>query len=89
VNVQEQQKDGSRSITVYPNPGTGAFTLNMINGKGVYTLTVYNVMGRIVTSKNVEFSGTGNAQFEIKEKGLYIVSLQNEKVRMTQKVIVE
>jgi hypothetical protein len=77
-------------MLIYPNPGTGAFSLNLSNAaKGNYTLSIHDVLGRRISERNVDFSRQKTIPFEINSKGLYFVSLKNGNNRITQKVLVE
>lgn len=77
------------SIIVYPNPSTGAFTLNYPEGKGEYQLTIYDLMGRMIERRTLNLDSEKKANFEIKTRGMYIVTLQNEGSAHTQKIIVD
>ena len=75
-------------MTVYPNPSSGDFTLEIIDNNEKYLVSVYDIMGRLLESREVDFSTESSVKFEIKTRGLYIINLSNEKNRITKKVIV-
>lgn len=89
VSVKEWATGIMNQLQVYPNPSTGAFSLEFPYATGKYTMSVYDVMGRIVLTQEVNFDNEKAISFEIKERGMYIVSLQNGTKRTTQKVVVE
>jgi hypothetical protein len=88
VGIQEN-KSVTNKILIYPNPNTnGIFHVNSNSTLNTATfLKIMDVSGRVVLEKPVSEIGTN--QIELKNKGVYFVSLldQNE-VLVTQKVIV-
>jgi hypothetical protein len=79
----------TNKIVLYPNPNSnGIFYVNSRESLGSTTLLkVIDVSGRTVLEKPVSELGTN--QIELKNKGVYFVSLLDEnKILVTQKVIV-
>ncbi|MCW3075621.1 MAG: fungalysin family metalloprotease precursor [Bacteroidetes bacterium] len=89
VGIKEQVKQIAGQLLIYPNPSTGAFNLSYAEGKDEYSLEVYDVLGRLISDKKVNFSTEKTVTFDINSKGLYLVTLKNGNHRITQKVIVE
>lgn len=89
VGIKEEKDLNKNLMKVYPNPSTGAFTIELETPRGVYQLAVYDMMGRLVSQRDVDFNSERTVKFDIKTKGLYIVTLQNGNSRTTQKVVVE
>jgi hypothetical protein len=77
-----------RQMLIYPNPSTGDFTLRHSEANGDYTLNIYDVTGRVIDTRTVNFE-SGEVHFNVATRGLYIVTLQNVGGRLTQKILVE
>lgn len=74
------------SMTVFPNPSDGKFTLRLSNAsKGDYQLYISNVMGQQVYRERITFTGNINKQIDISHlhKGIYflIISLPAPRFR--------
>lgn len=90
VGIHEQiNNDVKPQMLVYPNPSQGQFTVNFSNlPKGNWTLSVFDVMGRVISSQKIEAT-LESTTLQIVSKGFYFVTLQSGNNRVTQKVIVE
>lgn len=89
--IDDNEDAGRLSMLVYPNPGTGAFTISLERPvKEDCVLSVHNALGQLVDSITI-MRGATSTSFEIMSKGLYLVSIEieTEAGRVTQKVIVE
>src|SRR4051812_47289631 len=87
--IKEVAKNISSDAVIYPNPSNGSFSLEVTNGKGIYKMAVYDVLGRIVLSRNIDFSLEQIVRFNLPEKGIYVVSLTGGTRPMTKKVVVQ
>ena len=84
--------DDNASVALYPNPNTGAFTLN-VNGysQNQFELNVFNSIGQVVYNKNItidndnynEMINLGNAN-----PGMYHVSLRNDSYNLNYSIVV-
>jgi hypothetical protein len=87
LTVVEQKK--TMKVFVYPNPSTGQFTFSMDDPlKQDCTLRVHDVLGREVEAIQLN-PGTQEITFEVRAKGLYLLSLDMGGNLITQKIIVE
>jgi Secretion system C-terminal sorting domain/FG-GAP repeat len=77
------------TASVYPNPSSNSFILNLDQVHQEIELKILDVLGQIVTTKKVE--SASEIEFEIKGKqGLYIVEIStNDGLLTTVKVIKE
>jgi len=88
IGIEENNKPNA-GFSIYPNPSTGAFTINFSNlPTGNWVINVTDVLGRMISTKKVD-SNSESTTLQINAKGLYFVSLQSGGNRITQKVIVE
>lgn len=81
------------NFTVYPNPNSGEFKLNMTDEKaGTYTISVSNLIGQQIYSERVAVTN-GNMQKSINlssfEKGIYVLSIADEssKAKSVRKIV--
>lgn len=88
VGIEEHSTQNG-SFLIYPNPSNGAFTIQYSDlPKGKWNLIVYDVMGRIISTKKIDPSSESET-LQINARGLYFVCIQSGNDRITQKVIVE
>lgn len=83
----------SFELKVFPNPVSDSFKIEgLIPNKGNLNIKVYNIFGKIVYERNEE-GGNQKVIEEIKtqkwKKGMYQVVIQNDKGKVTKKIIVE
>ncbi|MFH0895797.1 MAG: T9SS type A sorting domain-containing protein, partial [Bacteroidota bacterium] len=72
------------SITIYPNPSTGSFT---ITGLPVdEQIQIINSMGQTVKKASIRTQATMN--FTLDERGVYLVRTITDKEIVTKKIIV-
>lgn len=88
LSVKKNGEQLQLEMTVYPNPSNGDFTLEIKDSQEKYQMSIYDIMGRLLESREIDFSRESSVKFEIKMRGMYIVNLSNEKNRITKKVIV-
>ncbi len=78
-------------INVYPNPATGTLNLSLnIPQEGDYTLDMNNVLGQVVYTDNIHLGGLTNKSIDISNfsKGIYMLTLNGQNVKIIKKVIV-
>ncbi|MBL7883137.1 MAG: T9SS type A sorting domain-containing protein [Bacteroidia bacterium] len=75
------------SLTIAPNPSvTGMF--NVFNASENTLITVYNIVGKLVYSKQLTVSGNQSIDLSNQANGSYFVTIKTEKETITQKLIV-
>lgn len=74
------------SFAIYPNPGTGVFTL-ATDIEGNYDLMVTNVQGQQVYS--AKMNGTATINLTDQAKGIYFVRLSNAVNTLVKKIVIE
>ena len=80
------------SFSIYPNPNSGTFTINSNVSSERTMLEVYNNIGELIFSKELN-SGNGliNEEIIIKDisSGIYLVKLWSGDVELVENLIVE
>jgi hypothetical protein len=84
TSIDEKDK---ADVTLFPNPATSKFTLKVNSSPDKFTLKIYNLNGRECFSREIQNPET-EISTEFLEKGVYFVTLQNNKVLKTQKLII-
>ncbi|MBE0637433.1 MAG: T9SS type A sorting domain-containing protein [Bacteroidales bacterium] len=74
------------SFAVYPNPGTGVFTL-ATDIEGNYDVMVTNIQGQQVYS--AKMNGTATINLTDQAKGIYFVRLSNAVNTLVKKIVIE
>jgi hypothetical protein len=80
----------NHSISIYPNPGTGMFNIDLRSEAKNMKLTVYNAVGQVVSStesKNVT-SGVYTLDLAGKRAGVYWVSVQLDDKILTERIVI-
>ena len=72
------------SLTIYPNPTNGSFTIELPLAKGQITVT--NVLGEVVLQRN---TSTTRTQLQLENAGLYMVHVRTEQGTTTRKLVVD
>ncbi len=76
-------------ITIYPNPSTnGVFTINTVHSSSVTTITVYNLIGKAVYTKELNSTGKQTIDLSNQANGAYFMALKNDKKTITRKIVI-
>ena len=94
VTVDNILNASGPSIAIYPNPNRGLFT---IESKGLplgdYQIKIMNASGQSIINKQIRITGSASNLTEIdvqsKARGLYMMILEGESIRMDQRVIIQ
>ncbi len=90
TGIQEIQNPNA--FNVYPNPNDGNFNVTFTTtSKASYTISIANALGQLIYHDVItDFTGTYTKQLSVSEygKGVYTVSLTNEKKETVKKIIV-
>jgi hypothetical protein len=74
------------SITVFPNPATGKFTVQSQNVK-ITSLEIYNVLGKMVYSKQPHSQQLNEIDISKEPEGVYFVRVYTELGMLSKKVL--
>ena len=79
------------AVSLYPNPSTGVFTINMPPAKDGAVITVFDVLGKQVYSENVKTASFESYTLNLQHlgKGIYSINIAKGNEMSTQKVIIE
>lgn len=83
-------QDKEPSMEIFPNPAQGKtvnITLTGIEPGEAFTLTVYDMQGRAVSTRKMGSSGT--FRYTIPVAGIYLVQLSNDKVNIRKQIVVQ
>lgn len=87
-----KELSSNTSFNVFPNPSNDIFniTLDAKNAE-VVNLTVTNIVGQLVISKRITVSGQTKETISLAgfDKGIYFLTIDNNKQKQTVKLIVE
>ncbi len=83
----------SSSITVYPNPSKGAFTLNLSNLKSEnIEINIFDQLGRVVFTQDLSDNDQiGNYSIDLtgETKGVYFLRVSSDKGIITRKLVIK
>jgi len=85
LNINENVS-GLSTVNIYPNPASTFINVDVINGHRVGTIRIYNTVGTLV--KTLEINGS-EKEIEISElpTGLYIISIEDKKEPLIKQFI--
>ena len=86
VDIEEETAMADFSIS--PNPSNGIFTVSLEKANK-YIIEVTNLLGEVITSKNID--GMMNETFDLSSfsAGVYVVKVSNNNVEKTQRIVIE
>lgn len=92
--VSTEQAFGNGQVSIYPNPSTGTFTVEISNAKeGQHKIEIFDMIGSVVDIKAVSAlaNGTITQTFDLSTftKGIYFVKVSRKDTSKVFKVIVE
>ncbi|MBK7849777.1 MAG: T9SS type A sorting domain-containing protein [Bacteroidetes bacterium] len=74
-------------ITLFPNPSNGQFQLNC--NQSIEKITISDVFGRIVFTSEEKDSSLHGYRFDLKNRGMYIMTVQIKNEQLSGKIIIE
>lgn len=88
-----EHKSKSHEVSIYPNPSSGLVTIEFANSEKVKTtVKIADLNGKIVFSEELgKFSGTYRKEVDLNSfgRGSYLVTIQQGKETVSEKIIVE
>ncbi|MFL5764702.1 MAG: T9SS type A sorting domain-containing protein [Bacteroidia bacterium] len=76
------------SLSVYPNPSNGIFTADLGNTNGKSEIQVYNILGKVIYSKEVSANGKMSIDLSGEANGSYFMNVKNAAGTTTRKIII-
>lgn len=78
-------------ISVYPNPTNGLLFIEMNGDAGIYNFELRNVVGQMITTRNVSMQNTDVMVMDMSnvEKGIYFVKVSNGAEEIVRRVLVD
>ncbi|MES2141259.1 MAG: T9SS type A sorting domain-containing protein [Bacteroidota bacterium] len=77
------------AVSVYPNPsGDGMFTVSTGNLSNKTIITVSNIIGKVVFSKELNLTGNETIDLSNEANGSYFVNIKNDKENSTKKITI-
>ena len=80
----------NNSFTIYPNPSNGNITIKN-NGVAINTITVTDINGRVITSKNLN-GITTDKNLDLSSKltsGIYFMTISSENASVVEKLVIK
>ncbi len=76
------------STSIYPNPSTnGVFTVDVENSSNKTIIAVYDIIGKVILTKELNSSGKQTIDLSNEANGSYFVNIKNDKENITKKII--
>ena len=89
VTLSSNDFDSAPSISVYPNPNDGNFTVGLIENGNDARIAVYSMTGQQVFASDVKgFQREAQVSMATVAAGVYMVQVQQGDQRMTQRIVV-
>ena len=74
---------------VYPNPSNGVFTLSVSGVKNTINMSVMNLAGQVVYTKEYANSFTEDVDLSGLAKGVYFIKLINDNTSQVKKIVIQ
>ncbi len=83
--------DFNSTFNIFPNPSNGEFTVQIDNGQlsmDNYQLTIYNVLGKVISTKTLSNISNGTFNFDLsgEAEGLYFIEMSNDREKSIKKI---
>ncbi|HEX8460490.1 MAG TPA: T9SS type A sorting domain-containing protein, partial [Segetibacter sp.] len=79
----------SWSASVSPNPNNGRFIVKLFNGLNDASLKITGIDGKVVYNKMFNGSTTIQVHLPMLSVGLYVITIENNKQKFNQKILVQ
>ncbi len=79
----------TKPLAFYPNPAKTTITLQLALDLQKYKLSIYNSLGQVVKTENIEAAYQQNIDVTNLPKGIYVLHLQSNKEHFSSKLVVE
>lgn len=86
VGIDDVESIMENDNVIYPNPNKGIFKIELNNES--YTISVHNAMGQLVRHIT-EASDNVVLNLDDVASGLYFINIKNDKMNITEKIVVE
>jgi subtilisin-like proprotein convertase family protein len=88
INALSVDTNPIKNSSVYPNPTKGIVNVSIPNLSDTATIKLYDIQGREILSKE---TNQVNSSFDIEnlQDGMYLVTIENEEVSVTKKIILK
>ena len=88
IGITENELD--MSLLIYPNPNSGKFYIELSGTTfGEYTVELFNSMGQIIYSGQMQMNNTHLIELNNTTPGMYTVRVGNEHTETRQRIVVE
>jgi hypothetical protein len=90
-NNQKPDKKGflEKSVKIYPNPNIGKFTLELSNFENPVKVSMVNMVGATIYSRQQIISGIYEMDLSGIDKGIYIVRIIDGETLLSKKIVVQ
>lgn len=88
----EEPNSTANIFDISPNPNNGVFNINIsVENRATYNLNVRNTLGQIVYSDVLNIKGAMTERLDLSsvQKGIYLISLENDTEKLQKKVILK
>ena len=78
----------SDAVKIYPNPATDLINVTVSNFVGDLKVELFDINGRLVKSKSIDFSGNYSLDLNGLTTGVYIVKLSGSELNYSEKIVI-
>ncbi|MCD8518460.1 MAG: T9SS type A sorting domain-containing protein [Flavobacterium sp.] len=78
----------SDAVKIYPNPATDLINVMVSNFVGDLKVELFDINGRLVKSKSIDFSGNYTLDLNGLNSGVYIVKLTGTELNHSEKIVI-
>jgi len=88
-NVLVNEPSKEKSMSIYPNPSSGIFTVNLRNCQAGAKVTIHDVLGNCLLEKDCLGETSQEINLSCQPRGIYFVELLSGEERVVKKVAVQ
>ena len=79
----------SDKVKIYPNPATDLINVSVSNYVGDLKVELFDINGRLVKTKSVDFSGNYALDLNGLNSGVYVVKLSGSELNHSEKIVID
>jgi hypothetical protein len=88
INASPEVKDNNL-VKIYPNPGKGIFTIDLPKSYNQFTISVINLMGKVIYPEQVVTSNHFDIDLSCESKGIFIFRLNDGNKVINRRIILK
>ena len=88
TSIMEDKNLSNNSLSIYPNPNNGSFSINLQSSEGISTIDLFSSTGKLINSYKASGNNLNITNSGLSE-GLYLLNATSNKLYLRSKIIIK